>query len=168
MTAVQRLRADTGTDHDLVDAAFGRFALDDREGYAAFLLAHARALPAVEAALSTIAGLPDFPKRTDRLAADLDGLGVAMPPALPFALADADSGWGALYVMEGSRLGGIMLAGRVGSEFPSAYLSARHAQGAWRALLFAIDAALVAPEAIERAVAGAKATFALYAEAARG
>lgn len=166
MTAIDRLRAATGPDHDAVDAAFGRFDLTDRGDYAAFLTAHARALPAVEAALERFDALPMPPHRREALAADLAALGIAMPEPLPFALADADAAWGALYVTEGSRLGGIMLAGRVGAGLPSAYLSARHEKGAWRALLAAIDAAVTTPDAIDRAVAGARATFALYAQVA--
>ncbi|WP_267381913.1 MULTISPECIES: biliverdin-producing heme oxygenase [unclassified Sphingomonas] len=165
MTAVQKLRASTAPDHDIVDAAFGGFDLADRRDYTAFLIAHARALPAVEAALAGIAGLPATPARTALLADDLAALGVPMPPPLPFAIGPA-AAWGALYVAEGSRLGGIMLAGRVGQGLPAAYLSARHGTGAWRVLLAAIDAAVLREDAIAAAVAGARATFALYAAAA--
>ena len=43
------LRARTGPAHEAVDATYGGYRLDDRESYTAFLIAHARALPAVEA-----------------------------------------------------------------------------------------------------------------------
>lgn len=165
MNAVQQLRSATAISHDRVDAAFGGFDLADRTAYAAFLLAHARALPAVERAVASFAALPAVRSRAAMLADDLDALGQIMPEPLPFALADEAEGWGALYVAEGSRLGGIMLAGQVGTPLPSAYLSARHDKGEWRALLAAIDAAAEDQAWIDRAVAGAQATFTLYAAA---
>ena len=165
-SAVAALRAATGPDHDIVDAAYGAFDLTDRASYAAFLHAHARALPAAERALTAIPGLPDFPLRTPLLAADLAALGTPLPPPLAFALPHGEAaGWGALYVMEGSRLGGIMLARSVPAGMPAAYLGARHASGAWRNLLAAIDAAATSDAWIDAAITGARATFDLYRRA---
>lgn len=111
LSAVAALREATGSDHDAVDAAFGGFDLKTRAGYAAFLIAHARALPAVEEALAAIPAFPAPRPRTDLLAVDLAALGEPMPDPLPFALTDhGAAAWGTLYVIEGSRLGGIMLA----------------------------------------------------------
>lgn len=159
------LRAATAPDHDHVDAAFAGYDLAKRGDYVRFLMAHARALPAAEDAL-VIRTLPTWRRRTPMLAADLTALGEAMPEPLPFTLPPGDAAaLGALYVVEGSRLGGIMLARRVGDPLPSAYLGARHEQGEWRTLLAAIDD-LVGEDGIAEAVAGAHATFALYAAAA--
>lgn len=167
-STVQRLRAQTGPAHDAVDAAFGGHDLGDRAAYARFLTAHARALPAAEAVLGDRDGLPGWRRRTALLAADLGDLGVAMPEPLPFTLPDrAGADWGALYVTEGSRLGGIMLARGVPDEFPARYLSAKHLAGEWRALIAAIDAAGAAggDAWVEGAIAGAEACFALYRRA---
>ena len=167
MTPVQRLRVATSPRHDSVDAAFGAYDLTDPAGYGRFLTAHARALTAVEAVLATRRGLPAWRTRTALLAADLADLGLAVPPPAPFDLPDAvGADWGALYVIDGSRLGGTMLARGVAAALPSRYLAARHLPGEWRALLAAIDAR-DEPATIEGMIAGADATFALYANVAR-
>ncbi|MCP3733781.1 biliverdin-producing heme oxygenase [Sphingomonas sp. RP10(2022)] len=170
MSFVATLRAATAADHEMVDARFGRVALDDPAGYRRVLLAHGRALPAVEAALAGAGTgeLPGWRPRSPALAEDLAALGLALPDALPFA-ADGDAErWGALYVGEGSRLGGQLLARSVAAGFPVAYLSSRHEPGEWRALLGAIEARAGTAGAgwCEAAIAGARATFALYARAA--
>ena len=85
-TAVAALRAATAPDHDRVDAAYGAFDLADRIRYAVFLRAHARALPAAEAALAARPGLPDFRRRAPLLADDLAALGEPAPAPLRFAL----------------------------------------------------------------------------------
>jgi heme oxygenase len=175
MSFVQMLRSETAADHMMVDERFGGFALDDAGDYRAFLEAHGRALPAVEAALTGRArggdaavAWPAWRVRTPLIAADLAALGAALPPPLPFALTGDAAHWGALYVIEGSRLGGQLLARSVPDGLSRAYLSARHLPGEWRGLLAALDAAAAAQDAgwREAALAGARATFALYAQAA--
>jgi heme oxygenase (biliverdin-IX-beta and delta-forming) len=165
-SAVARLRAETAAAHDTVDAVYSRYDLADPAGYRAFLEAHARALPAVERALSG-AALPAWRERTSALAADLDALGATMPPALPFAPpADLPAAWGMLYVTEGSRLGGVLLERAAGPDLPRAYLSARHRPGEWRALLADLDAAATDERWAAAAVAGAHQVFTLYGDAA--
>ena len=169
MSAAAALRALTQPLHDRVDAAFGDMSLADGASYRRFLRAHALALPAAEAALASVGGLPLWRPRTPLLAADLGELGEAVPPTLPLALPTGDAaGWGVFYVVEGSRLGGAMLARRVASGLPRRYLAAAHLSGEWRAQRAAIDVAAEVGGAdwIERAVAGAEACFALYACAA--
>ncbi len=167
---VAALRSATGGDHDRVDTAYGDFDLAAPDSYRAFLHAHARALPAAEDALAAVPGLPQFRPRTPLLAADLAALDEAMPPPLPFTLPTGDAAaWGALYVVEGSRLGGIMLARTVPDGLPTAYLGARHLSGEWRELLGALDraATLAGTDTwIDEAITGARATFDLYRRAA--
>lgn len=165
MKAHQALRAATAPDHDRVDRAFARFALDDPHDYGRFLCAHARALPPVEAALAT-AGLP-FRPRASLLQYDLIELGEAMPPPLSTgSLSDAEA-IGALYVVEGSRLGGALLARSVPQGRPCRYLSAAHDPGEWRTTLALIDARLTEDdELIAAAIAAARRVFGLYGEAA--
>ncbi|MBC3943268.1 biliverdin-producing heme oxygenase [Sphingomonas albertensis] len=163
LSTVARLRAATASDHDAVDAGFGRYDLSDADGYRAFLIAHARALPAVEAWLEGIPDLAAVRSRSEALAADLAALGEEMPAPMAFDLAPSEAaGWGAMYVVEGSRLGGIMLSRSVPDDMPSAYLGAKHLSGEWRALLAAIDRQPADEAWVADAVAGAKAAFALY------
>lgn len=168
MSASADLRARTHDRHEEVDAAFAGFALDTADGYRRFLIAHARALPAAEAALAAVPGLPHGPWRAPMLAHDLADLGEAMPAVLPFATASGAAGWGALYVVEGSRLGGVMVARDVAPTLPHRYLDAGFASGEWRALRAAIDAEAGRHDArwLDDAVAGAAACFTLYRRAA--
>jgi len=163
------LRAETRADHEGVDRAFGSLGLGDRASYARFLSAHARILPAAETATDPSALLPGWQGRAAALAGDLADLGIAMPDPLPFPpMTDDAARWGAIYVIEGSRLGGAMLARSVPSELPSAYLSARHGPGGWRLIQTAIDDAAANADASwrSRAIAAARATFAAYRQAA--
>lgn len=73
-----------------------------------------------------------------------------------------------MYVIEGSRLGGRLLAGRVPDGWAATYLQAIHASGEWKATRDAIaaQAAFRGGEWLEQAVLGAKACFELYRQAA--
>ncbi len=166
VSTVARLRAATASDHDAVDAGFGRYDLTNADDYRAFLIAHARALPAVEAWLAAIPGLAAVRSRGGALAEDLAALGEDMPTPMTFDVpASTAAGWGAMYVVEGSRLGGIMLSRSVPDGMPSAYLAAKHLSGEWRALLAAIDGEPADEAWIEEAIVGAKAAFELYRRA---
>ncbi len=166
LSTVARLRAATASDHDAVDAGFGRYDLSDADDYRAFLIAHAKALPAVEAWLAAIPGLGAVRSRETALAEDLAALGEHMPAPMPFDVTpSAAAGWGALYVVEGSRLGGIILSRSVPEGMPSAYLGSKHLSGEWRALLAAIDEEPADDAWIEQAIVGAKAAFDLYRRA---
>ncbi|MES2422108.1 MAG: biliverdin-producing heme oxygenase [Pseudomonadota bacterium] len=166
LSTVARLRAATASDHDAVDAGFGRYDLTDADDYRALLIAHAKALPAVEAWLEGIPGLAAVRSRGEALAADLAALGEDMPVPMAFDLAPSEAaGWGAMYVVEGSRLGGIMLSRSVPAGMPSAYLGAKHLSGEWRALLAAIDDQPADQAWVDQAIIGAKAAFDLYRRA---
>ncbi|KQO06952.1 biliverdin-producing heme oxygenase [Sphingomonas sp. Leaf242] len=166
VSTVARLRSATAADHDAVDAGFGRYDLTDADDYRAFLIAHAKALPAVEAWLTAIPGLATVRSRGTELAADLAALGEDMPAPMTFDVpASAAAGWGAMYVVEGSRLGGVMLSRSVPEGMPSAYLGAKHLSGEWRALLTAIDGETADEAWVEQAIVGAKAAFDLYRRA---
>ncbi|MFN3776538.1 biliverdin-producing heme oxygenase [Sphingomonas parapaucimobilis] len=160
------MRARTGAAHEAVDAAYGAYRLDDREGYTAFLIAHARALPAVEGWLARRSIAFPWRSRREALAADLTVLGQDMPEPLPFAFPDEDAArWGALYVTEGSRLGGVMLARQVGEGLPKTYLESGFGPGEWRDFRHALDAAAGDEAWTDRAVKAAEQVFALYGRA---
>ncbi|MBY8822390.1 biliverdin-producing heme oxygenase [Sphingomonas colocasiae] len=165
----RRLREATRDEHDAVDRAFGSLGLESRTHYARFLRAHARILPAVERAADPATLLPGWRGRTADLAADLAALDIATPESLPFSgLPGAAARWGAIYVIEGSRLGGAMLARGVPVDLPKAYLSAVHGPGGWRRIQAMIDAAADGAGALWHADAidAARATFSAYRLAA--
>lgn len=125
-----RLKTATADHHERVDAAFSSFDLESLDGYRAFLCAHLRVVHPLESALEA-AGIDrlihDWAKRQRRhaLLADLHALGdnrVAMPSPLDM---QPSLGWclGACYVLEGSRLGGRLLARRVAAANPTAPLN---------------------------------------------
>ena len=158
----QALRDATMEDHRQVDSVFSAYDLHSRADYTAFLTAQARALGALEAVAR-----PESP-RLPLLAQDLAALGSAWPDPLPLTAAGRGGfRWGLRYALEGSRLGGAMLARQVGDGLPRAYLSATHGKGDWIAFQRALDGA--AEEGGEGwlgdAVQGARAAFALFLRA---
>lgn len=158
----QALRAATVDDHERVDAVFGRYSLESVSDYQAFLTAHARVVGALEAL--TTPAVPRLPL----LKQDLAALGSACPPALPVAASGASGFvWGLRYALEGSRLGGAMLARQVAEGLPKAYLSAAHGKGEWARFQQVMDEAAAegGEHWLDDAVIGARAAFALFAEA---
>ena len=168
-----RLRTATAPLHERVDAAYAAFEFGQPGSYAHFLRAHSRVLGNVEVALEQ-AGiaqlLDDWPSRVRRhaLQADLDALGIAGPVSLPAPpLPDLASCWGAAYVLEGSRLGGQVLARRLHQFDPTAptgYL--RHGEVArlWPRFLARLET--TSPTAWPAMLTAAEATFELFIQAA--
>ena len=155
--------------HEQVDQAYSRFSLSDPESYGAFLQAHAKVLPVVEQWLATQHELPSWQGRTDLLQRDLKALGHALPMALDWQPPEASGGaLGALYVLEGSRLGGKMLSAQVGDGLPREYLSAAHEKGGWPAFLQILRERLSNGDAAYRAavMGGVTSTFDLFRKAA--
>lgn len=171
------LREATAQHHERVDAAFAGFDLADAGSYLGFLSAHARVLPAAENSVSL--GWDRWRKRTPLLLQDLADLGAEPLGGAPdclledLNLAEPAAHWGVLYVLEGSRLGGSVLAEQVGAGFPRRYLSAGHTGGSWRAFQEALEAA-ASPIAgrpvdggwMEPAVAAARSLFERFESAA--
>ncbi|WP_234419215.1 biliverdin-producing heme oxygenase [Sphingomonas sp. EC-HK361] len=180
-SARSALRHATSADHERVDAAFSRFDLASRDGYGAFLVAQAAAHLPVEAALDA-AGvarvLPDWPQRRrgDRLRADLAAMGLepaaaepaagACIQALSAALADEAGMLGAVYVLEGSRLGGVLLRRSVPDGLPVTFLEAGDS-AAWRTLLVTLDERLCSEQDINLAVSAAARVFAVFEASGR-
>lgn len=160
------LRGATAAEHETVDAAFGRFDLASAGSYAQFLMAHARVLGPLE---SAVAGLWDASiARLPLLEADLAELGTVVPSDAAFGPMSDARRWGMLYVLEGSRLGGGILAERVAAGLPVRYLSATHEDGSWRRFGDALELAGASQGAAwhEDVVSGARMAFAHFAESA--
>ena len=169
MSARAALRGATAAEHHRVDAAFSRFDLATPGGYRRFLLAQAGGLLPIERALDEAGAadvLGDWPprRRGVLLRADLEELKVT-PPELFFG-PDFFSGeasiLGAIYVLEGSRLGGAVLKQAVPGHFPRRFLEARHVAGSWRKLLQSLDDLLIRPDDLDAAVRAAKGIFARF------
>ena len=165
MNARFRLKEATGTVHDRVDAAFGRYNLADAKAYGCFLSAQAAILVPLEDAL-TAAGASrlieqwDDHRRTPSLLADLASLGLPMPtPIAPVPIGDDWELAGALYVLEGSRFGGAVLHRRVGTSFPAAFLLAPQAPGRWTKFAMSLDQLLDTPHKLRSAIIAAAAVF---------
>jgi heme oxygenase len=169
-----RLRQATAALHEQVDAAYSGFALDQPDDYRRFLRAHGRVLGATEIALER-AGvaelLDDWPRRARRhaLLADLAELGCPAPAPLQTPrINDLASCWGVAYVLEGSRLGGRVLARRIRQADPTApvrYLEHGDVARLWPAFLARLEQ--TAPDcAWAPMLAAAEATFGVFTAAA--
>lgn len=166
------LRGATAAAHARVDAGFGGFALDSLAGYSRFLQAQAAAFLPVEAALDRARAeetIPDWPqrRRAALLRSDLADLAVTASALPEPELATPAEIAGAVYVIEGSRLGGAMLVRGVSPDLPTRFLSAPQGAGAWRALLDRLDHLFFDDNAsIEEAIHAAGRVFALFERAA--
>jgi heme oxygenase len=181
VSARATLRAATADDHKRVDALFSAFDLASVQGYGAFLEAQADAHLAVEAALDE-AGLdrliPDWQERRrgHLLLQDLTDLGVLLPCSCGSRSPEGGTAGlllpqehnddirnaallGALYVLEGSRLGGAVLKRCIPAALPTRFLSAPQPPGAWRKLLETLDAFLYEPDLVDAAVGAARQVF---------
>lgn len=165
------LRAATRGAHDRVDALFSGFDLARPDDYRRFLAAQAAAFLPAEAALDHAGAGRLFPgwseaRRAHLLAADLDDLGMARPdPAAAPAFASPAAVAGAVYVLEGSRLGGALLSRRLAPGLPGRFLSAGLPPGGWRAFLARLEQLLGTDVERREAVASAEGMFLLFASA---
>lgn len=171
------LRAQTAADHDRVDRAFGAFDLSNRDGYRAFLLAQADALLPVEQAIDAAdpAGLlPDWPerRRAALLVADLAELGEGAPDPARIhdewgpLMSDAAALLGAVYVLEGSRLGGSVLARGIAAALPTRFIACPPAPQRWRSLIQIMDTQIVTEDQRATALAAARSVFDRFRQSA--
>lgn len=167
MSAHQQLRAATRAAHDRVDALFAGHDLADAQQYGDFLVAHATAFLPAEQAIIEAGGsaIPTFQenRRSDALRADLADLGLRIPGLRPVPdLKNWSAVLGSAYVLEGSRLGGAVLARQIGPGLPRRFLSVRPPAGHWRAFIAYLNQQLADDQAVADATRSALETFALY------
>ena len=166
------LREATRSAHERVDALYGAFEMSTRPGYTAFLRAQAFAFLPVERAITAASTglevLADWPRRTRShlLLADLLALGVAVPETGAW---DTDGNeahvLGATYVLEGSRLGGRVLANAVDPALPASFLAPGD-PGLWRALGEMLATRLNDKASLDRAIESAIGVFRLFEQGA--
>lgn len=174
MSARALLRSGTAEEHQRVDALFIRFDLGDIFDYTRFIRGQAAAFLPLEARLDAAgasAVVPDWDdrRRAHLLRQDLAALGEPVPatPADLSPMSEAER-LGAIYVLEGSRLGGRYLLRSLPEAFPRRFLSAQQAPGAWRKLLELIDGRLYGAGDQALALAAAQAAFELFERAGQG
>lgn len=162
-----RLRSATAEDHARVDAAYGRFDLGSRDDYARFLVAQARAYLPAEAALER-ADIPRLladwagRRRSGQLRQDLAELGISGIDAEPFPpLTSEAQALGAAYVLEGSRLGGRLLARGVPEQFPRRFITSG-SSSLWGDFLAVLGRVLTSSAAVDEAVGAARCVFARF------
>jgi heme oxygenase len=159
------LRAATASDHERVDRLYSRFDLSDLRDYKRFLTAQAAAHLPVEAAIDRAGAealVPDWPARRRRelLLADLADLGLCVPdPVRAPALSGNSELLGAIYVLEGSRLGGAVLKCKLPDIAPRRFLDAPQLAGNWRKLLELLDHFLYGTAALDSATSAARDVF---------
>lgn len=173
----ERLKAATADAHRALDARFGTFDLTSAAGYRRFLEASAAALLPLETTLerSGVADLfSDWPQRSRRmaLATDLACVGgVADPLPSPAAMSRHEM-LGAMYVLEGSRLGARHLlraiagCGQPHVEAATRYL--RHGSGLplWQLFLKKLEGEPFTADSEATTIDGAKRAFAMFTRAA--
>jgi len=162
--------------HQEVDDAFSALSVETADGYRHFLQAHAAALFNLEHCLEQNGIeqlLDDWPqrRRSDALRADLAALNCRPVAPLPARSSVSQAWcWGAAYVLEGSRLGGQVLARRVQAAQPGAtmrYLAHAATPGLWPSFLQRLESH--AQHCDERELQrGVTEAFELFLEAARG
>jgi len=160
------LRERTRAMHDATEEAFASYDLTRPEHYRCFLVAHASALPRLELGV-TGKGWADWQPRLPRLVDDLAALSMQLPVPMLAPQISPVAAWGVQYVLEGSRLGGRMLAQRVPDGMPTSYLSAQPDMSArWQAFCAALDAHHQTTDWIEEVVDAATETFQTFRRAA--
>lgn len=166
------LRSETSQAHNTLDRAHdgGDFAsVDD---YSRFLEAQARIFPAAEAYLAAseeFRTLPDWPDRlrSDALMADLAALGRNQPPLLSFRFEDRPGvAAGIAYVLEGSRLGGKLIARKLErgglQDAPVSFIDHGADNRFWPSFTTWLSARDQSEAYAEDALAAANATFGLF------
>ena len=149
-----------------------RYDLTCRADYGAFLQAQAGAFMGVEAALDVADAethLPDWHerRRSTALRSDLFLMGLALPePAAVAPFRGEAEVLGAIYVLEGSRLGGAVLIRSVPDDLPKSFLTSGN-PAAWRALASVLDERLSSPDRFDRAASAACSVFAVFENTAR-
>ena len=166
------LRDLTRAEHAEVDELFSLFDISKDAGYRAFLSALSSAHLSIEAALDAAGAasiVDDWSarRRGHLVRADLADLGLeAGHPAGPPPLRTDAEMLGAIYVLEGSRLGGAVLATRLANGAPARFLTAPSRPGAWRDLLMLLNDRLEGSAERDVAAGTARACFRCFAEAA--
>ena len=167
------LRTATAAIHARLDSIATGFRLETPDGYARFLAAQAAALLPLERALRE-AGiediLPDWSERVRGAELTLDLFGLGAPPVerlMPPTIGCDATAFGAVYVLEGSRLGAQAILPLIAPDMPTRFL--RHGAGKrlWPRFVERLESNLAVRERPRSTEAGAIAAFELFEQAFR-
>lgn len=160
------LRERTRPMHDATEDAFAPYDLTRPEHYRCFLVAHASALPRLELGV-TGKGWDRWHPRLPRLVDDLAALSIPLPVSMLAPDISPVAAWGVQYVLEGSRLGGRLLAQTVPHGLPTRYLAPDPDMSArWQAFCVALDAHNRGDEWLDEVIDAATETFQTFRRAA--
>lgn len=165
--AREALRHATADCHRRVDEIYSAAALDDPRSYGNFLRAQAAALLPAEQALDR-AGISkivdDWAARVrgKLLVDDMAALGIGIPePAGSLSIVTPPQMMGALYVLEGSRLGGTVLKRSVSADLPTKFLGG-FCSTSWQSLLTLLDRLVDTEGRRSDAIDAARDAFSLF------
>ena len=166
------LRAETRLDHDAVDTVFSRFDLTSPAGYRQFLRAQGRCVGAVEQALEARTShlVRDWSqrRRAGLLAADLRDMDDAVSDEVVAPDFDSDAAaLGGVYVLEGSRLGGALLARRLYEGAPRRFLGTSQGNASWRSFVDLLERNLHREAERAAAIRAARSVFKCFEAAGR-
>jgi len=170
-----QLKAATAQDHAAIEAGFADLDLTRFDDYRTFIEAHAAAIPPLERAVEACGAaalLSDWPqrRRTSAIADDLALLSGKRCDLEAPLFATSDAGLGALYVLEGSRLGGRVLSGVVEESRDDRVRRATRflAHGGvelWQSFAAFLNVQLASDAQIAAAISGARTAFNFFAKA---
>jgi heme oxygenase (biliverdin-IX-beta and delta-forming) len=169
LSAATVLRTSTKSYHNRVDDAFSQFDLTKSDHYCRFLCAHATAAATIEDILAKLPSSLGWHSKLLLLTQDLAQLHCCLPSKPPVELAVSDAQrWGYFYVVEGSRLGSVVLERRLPTHLPRRFLSDRHKGSEWRDIVSAINHhyGQYGDPWLQDVIIGAIACFNIYCKAA--
>jgi heme oxygenase len=170
------LRAETSDAHEALDHAHEGGDFADLSGYGRFLESQARLFPPLETWLAGSDEFRTLPEWRDRLRSpalmsDLNHLGLAPPKPMPFLCEDRPgSAAGLAYVLEGSRLGGKLIARRLGEAklaAPVEFITQGDDRRFWPSFTSWLSTREAGQAYVDAAIAAARAAFEGFLEATR-
>jgi len=172
MRMLERLRAETAEAHEDLDRRHEGGQFVRMEDYGRFLEAQARIFPAAEdhlAASAEFRTLSDWSERlrAQALMSDLKALGRPDPTPIAFRFHDRPGvAAGIAYVLEGSRLGGKLIARKLEQaglgDAPVAFLTQGADRRFWPSFTRWLESREADETYAEDAAAAARATFSLF------
>ena len=169
LTLTTELRAKTAHVHEALDASLTH-AFGQVDQYIAFLRASYRVLSNLDGALNSLIARP-MAERCEQIATDLQQLGQSTPTEQPavWRPSNVAEAMGCAYVVEGSRLGGLMLSKVVQRQLDLTATNYLRGKGPltkdmWKNFMRELDSwgerAAIADR--QRAASGSTATFSAY------